>query len=84
MHRTRNAHCFAKEARKRRTIRGEQACFPDERHCDHLLHLIAQRRFRLRDRAHPIGEKLFGERPSDFRDWLHADFRAFRRRTPDR
>ena len=66
------------------TIRGEQACFPDERHCDHLLHLIAQRRLRLRDRARPMGEKLFGERPSDFRDWLHADFRAFRRRTAGR
>ena len=63
------------------TVREEQACFADERQCDHLLRLIAQRRFRLRDRARPLGKKLFAERPSDFRDRLHADFRDFRRRT---
>jgi CHAD domain-containing protein len=62
------------------TIRSEQSCFPDARDCDHLLRLIAARRFRLRARARGLGRALFAERPARFRDHLRRDFRAFRRR----
>lgn len=63
------------------TVRAERACFPDERQCDRLLHLVARRRFRLRDRARPLGETLFAERPADFSGRLRTGFRAFRRQT---
>jgi CHAD domain-containing protein len=62
------------------TIRDEQSCFPDERNCDHLLRLVSAQRFRLRERARPLGEQLFAEPPSRFRDQMRRDFRAFRRR----
>ncbi|HVZ73454.1 MAG TPA: CHAD domain-containing protein [Polyangia bacterium] len=60
------------------TLRDERASFPDERSCDRLLRSISARRLRLRAKARPLGQRLFDERPSRFRERLRRAFKAFR------
>jgi CHAD domain-containing protein len=61
-------------------VRGHLSRIPDRRQRARLLRRIADGRARLRRRARPLGNSLFTEIPSAFRDRMRRDFRAFRRR----
>ena len=64
------------------TLRRERSCFAKPGDCDRVLATLADRRRQLRSVARPLGEKLFAERPRDFRRVAKADFRAFRHIKP--
>jgi CHAD domain-containing protein len=60
------------------TLRRERNCFTKPADCDRVLASLEDQRRQLRKVARPLGEKLFADRPRDFRRVAKADFRAFR------
>jgi CHAD domain-containing protein len=58
------------------TVGTDRLVFPEERDRARLMVLIEQRRGVLRARAHPLGERLFMERPRVFRRLLKKELHA--------
>jgi CHAD domain-containing protein len=59
-------------------IRGTRTRLPDPDQVDHLLQELTSRKRQLRQRARPLGKRVFAEPPAAFRDRLRRDFRAAR------
>jgi CHAD domain-containing protein len=63
----------------RKTLAAQRDCFDDPRDRARFLELLKSHRQDKRDRARPLGERLFADRPSVMRRRIHRYFRAFRR-----
>jgi CHAD domain-containing protein len=62
------------------TLRTETRCFDNERDRQVLLGLIEQRQSALRAMAHPLGKRLYAERPAAFCRRLHHYWKTWRAR----
>jgi hypothetical protein len=68
-------------AELRQVVTSQPDLFDDEQNLEVLLALIDQRRAELEAAAHPLGERIYVEKPANFVDRMAAYWRIWRDKT---